>query len=919
MRAVEPRPGDGRPASALTLEEVASCYVIAISLGPLRHCEEEQVTPTAFPEVYSASPGEARRIGALSIAALVLVCAMLVAPVIIVAKVRLGSNILQARSLAPTPGAELPPRRGIFGAPTLQPTASNTPIHTPTLEPTTEPAPSNTPTASIRGVVDLQRSGAAKGSPSWVTALKVIVYSNGTAVGGKVTTTDAQGQFSIPLTVPFGVYDVGAKSYHSLENIRTGMNLVQGATLIDFATLAEGDANDNNAVEILDYSMLYSVFDTADARADFNQNGTVEVLDYSYFYANYDQSGPRLLGARKDLGDLLGKLAYTNQGLALIADVGLSVDSATTQNGDIFTLDIRVQPNGQEVDTADVRLTFDRNYLRVVDSSGNASASIIADPDGVFGNVLRNNADNSAGAIRYAAGPDFTQSPRATSFRLATIRFQAIQPTSGTLIQLGGCTVARSGIPSGLTKTDGQVAIQRRIPLALGLSLFSFNVQPMDVSYTRPLTRPNEVLSSLEGNYSLVVGYLGGGAKGYYPTLPPEYSDLRELDYKHGYYIYMTATDTLELWGGTVAATSPIPLASGPNLVGYLPDMDINVASALSGISGRYKSVLGLERAVHKWYVPWYPYTIYSTLKCLRRNGGYWITTNQPTTLSYPTTGGCSVPQGASDLGEGAAAQVPSPPSWCDLYSLDSPGVAAGAVVRSYDPDGVLCGEAVAFADGQWGVMHATGDHPDTPEDEGAEEGDLLTFTVDGQQVESESPVIWESHGFKEVRLLSAMATHTPTSSPTSSAQPSATQTPTSSLTASPTRTASPSLTPSVTPTATHTPTSSPTSSAQPSATQTPTSSLTASPTRTTSPSLTPSVAPTATHTPTSSPTSSAQPSPTHTPTSSLTASPTATSSPSFTPSVTPSLTLSWTGTPTATADYVLHLPLLMRGSVESQ
>ena len=344
-------------------------------------------------------------------------------------------------------------------------------------------------------------------------------------------------------------------------------------------------------------------------------------------------------------------------------------------------------------------------------------------------------------------------------------RARALGPRPGAELPSRITSSGESAVePMVVPSIEPTLEPQRQISLTTGLNLFSFDVEPVWYNdATRPLTRPAEILATLEGNYIAVVGYLGGGGKGYYPTLPPEMSDLRELDYEHGYYIYMTATDTLMLWGNYVAASHAIPLAPGPNLVSYLPKMDIGVGDALYSINGWYKSVLGLQGGVYKWYVPASnPYSIFSTLKCLRRNRGYWITAQWSRTLKYPATGICYPysPWGVADRG-GAAASTSSPPSWCDLYSLDSPGVAAGAVVRAYDPDGVLCGEAVAFPDGRWGVMHATGDRPDTPEDEGAVEGDLLTFTVDGKRVPSAEQVTWGSHGFKEVRWRTANQEYT--------------------------------------------------------------------------------------------------------------------------------------------------------------
>lgn len=138
--------------------------------------------------------------------------------------------------------------------------------------------------------------------------------------------------------------------------------------------------------------------------------------------------------------------------------VSVSVDSYTGQVGDIFELAIRIAPNGREVDTAAVRLSFDPTILRVVDAAGNPASSIIANPDGLMSLVLRNEADNAAGTIRYEAGCLLgSESPVTTGFRLALIRFKLLQPTSASYVVVESCTVARDGLPYSANTTAGEV------------------------------------------------------------------------------------------------------------------------------------------------------------------------------------------------------------------------------------------------------------------------------------------------------------------------------------------------------------------------------------------------------------------------------------------------------------------------------
>ncbi len=75
-------------------------------------------------------------------------------------------------------------------------------------------------------------------------------------------------------------------------------------------------------------------------------------------------------------------------------------------------------------------------------------------------------------------------------------------------------------------------------------------------------------------------------------------------------------------------------------------------------------------------------------------------------------------------------------PRWVDFWSqnttLDGRAVPAGAVVRAYDLTGVLAGAFTVTTPGWYGLMPVYGDDAQSSEDEGAEEGDSIRFTIDG-------------------------------------------------------------------------------------------------------------------------------------------------------------------------------------------
>jgi hypothetical protein len=60
---------------------------------------------------------------------------------------------------------------------------------------------------------------------------------------------------------------------------------------VDLGTLREGDANNDDLINISDFVILRAVYSTSDARADFNQNGIVEIGDFVLLRANYSAQG----------------------------------------------------------------------------------------------------------------------------------------------------------------------------------------------------------------------------------------------------------------------------------------------------------------------------------------------------------------------------------------------------------------------------------------------------------------------------------------------------------------------------------------------------------------------------------------------------------------------------------------------------
>jgi len=148
--------------------------------------------------------------------------------------------------------------------------------------------------------------------------------------------------------------------------------------------------------------------------------------------------------------------------------IGLRPDSVAKVPGTTFVMEIVIDATSQEIDSAQVDIDFDPNYLTVVDETGEEASEIIAGralPDPMF-----NTVDNDLGQIVYAAGYWAQGAVLQVPFILAKIRFrtQELTPRTdvsfyfkpnngvsrlGTKVKIGADSVPIHAI------TDGQVRI----------------------------------------------------------------------------------------------------------------------------------------------------------------------------------------------------------------------------------------------------------------------------------------------------------------------------------------------------------------------------------------------------------------------------------------------------------------------------
>ncbi len=84
---------------------------------------------------------------------------------------------------------------------------------------------------------------------------------------------------------------------------------------------------------------------------------------------------------------------------------------------------------------------------------------------------------------------------------------------------------------------------------------------------------------------------------------------------------------------------------------------------------------------------------------------------------------------------------------YCDYPELNGTPLSPGDVIMAYDPDGVPCGIDTVREDGSFGFMPIYRDDIYSTIDEGAEPGDVISFTINGEEVFPETPIIWTSNG----------------------------------------------------------------------------------------------------------------------------------------------------------------------------
>lgn len=227
-----------------------------------------------------------------------------------------------------------------------------------------------------------------------------------------------------------------------------------------------------------------------------------------------------------------------------------------------------------------------------------------------------------------AAEPEPTVTPIAPAFWSAA-RASLVPPEMGPpdheILHLAPDRAKR---PPGLTSLLPALSLS----LPAGWSLISI---PEEI----PATDPATVLSSIQGQFDLVLAYdacdLADPWKLYDPTAPVA-SDLTVIDHRIGFWIHMLTADTLTV-SGSVPASTDIQICTGWNLIGYPLDRAFPVAGALHSIAGKYDRVFGHDTTDRT--DPWAFFDVAAApwandLRLMQPGRGYWVLATEDVTAT---------------------------------------------------------------------------------------------------------------------------------------------------------------------------------------------------------------------------------------------------------------------------------------------
>ena len=277
---------------------------------------------------------------------------------------------------------------------------------------------------TIDGFVILQ-GRPTRPDPSWSVDLAFSLTAIGETVPvlDTIVTMNDNGLFTIP-GVHIGTYEARIKHSHTLQ-IMSVITIPGDEKNASFGTLLEGDANNDNKVTLVDFSILATTFakcvggEGYDSRADFNEDTCVTLPDLSLLATNFGEEGQGEMRGAVGKGGAAVYAKAARAGSVVLAAVPCSTLPAV---GETVDVDIEVQAGDHLVDGAAAYLAYDPTVLEI--------ESVIAGD--TLPVPILSRIDKAAGILEFAAGT-FSDFPSGT-FTLCTATFKVAAAAKSTEI-----------------------------------------------------------------------------------------------------------------------------------------------------------------------------------------------------------------------------------------------------------------------------------------------------------------------------------------------------------------------------------------------------------------------------------------------------------------------------------------------------
>jgi hypothetical protein len=162
--------------------------------------------------------------------------------------------------------------------------------------------------ANVNISVTLQ--GGSRPEAGWAIPLTVKFFTPGTSAPVDVLTAVPVYSFALTTTrngtaaiaqataITPGIYDISVASPHCLTNVKRGIGIALPTIYVDMGTLLEGNANNDNRINISDFGILATAYGNGaedagyNAQADFDRNGRVNITDFGLLATNYAKMAP---------------------------------------------------------------------------------------------------------------------------------------------------------------------------------------------------------------------------------------------------------------------------------------------------------------------------------------------------------------------------------------------------------------------------------------------------------------------------------------------------------------------------------------------------------------------------------------------------------------------------------------------------